>query len=251
MKWFHQIEARSSQLYAAIAMCITALIVFFVSHSFFIAAAIAIFIGVFFTIALKQGESRRTAAIEAGCPELIDILISGVQSGLSLNESLIGLATRGPEVFRPQFASFRDELFSHGDFNKALANVQEELTHPNTDLIFEALRISKALGGAELLNILRLLGNFIREDLTLRREIAVKHNWIRNSAHLSAGAPWILLLLLSTQPSTATAFSTLSGISILTAGLVMTAVAYLWMNRLSKLPVAHRIFHTSDLKLPR
>jgi tight adherence protein B len=210
--------------------------------------AIAIFIGVFFTIALKKGESRRTAAIEASCPELIDVLISGVQSGLSLNESLIGLSSRGPEVLRIYFSSFRDELFSHGDFNRALMNLQEELSHPNTDLIFEALRISKALGGAELLKILRLLGNFIREDLTLRREIAVKHNWIRNSAHLSAGAPWILLLLLSTQPSTAAAFSTLSGVSILIAGLVMTATAYLWMNRLSRLPVADRIFYSHELK---
>jgi tight adherence protein B len=246
VKIFNQSGIRSSQLNTAAAIALTGLIVFALSHSFFIAAAIAIFIGVFFTIALKKGESRRTAAIEAGCPELIDILISGVQSGLSLNESLIGLATRGPESLRSHFSSFRDELFSHGDFNRALRKLQEELSHPNTDLIFEALRISKALGGAELLNILRLLGNFIREDLTLRREIAVKHNWIRNSAHLSAGAPWILLLLLSTQPSTAAAFSTFSGVSILIAGLVMTAIAYLWMNRLSRLPVAHRIFYTSE-----
>jgi len=249
MKFTHQARLRSSQLNTVVAIFSTALIVFVVSHSFFIAAAISIFIGVFFTIALKKGESRRTAAIEAGCPELIDILISGVQSGLSLNESLVGLATRGPEALRIHFSSFRDELFSHGDFNQALLNLQEEFSHPNTDLIFEALRISKALGGAELLNILRLLGNFIREDLTLRREIAVKHNWIRNSAHLSAGAPWVLLLLLSTQPSTAAAFSTFSGISILIAGLVMTAIAYLWMNRLSRLPVAHRIFYSHDPEL--
>jgi tight adherence protein B len=249
MKIINQPVLRGSQLNTVAAMTLTGLIVFVVSHSFFIATAIAIFIGVFFTIALKKGESRRTAAIEAACPELIDILISGVQSGLSLNESLIGLSTRGPETLRSHFSSFRGELFSHGDFNRALRKLQEELSHPNTDLIFEALRISKTLGGAELLNILRLLGNFIREDLTLRREIAIKHNWIRNSAHLSAGAPWILLLLLSTQPSTAAAFSTFSGVSILIAGLLMTAIAYLWMNRLSRLPVTHRIFYTTDSKL--
>ena len=251
MKKIDKSWLRSSQLNTTIAITVTGLMVLLVSHSFFIAAAIAIFIGVFFTIALKKGESRRTAAIEAGCPELIDILISGVQSGLSLNESLIGLATRGPESLQSHFSYFRDELFSHGDFNIALNKLQEDLAHPNTDLIFEALRVSKALGGGELLNILRLLGNFIREDLTLRREIAVKHNWIRNSAHLSAGAPWILLVLLSTQPSTAAAFSTFSGISILIAGLVMTSLAYLWMNRLSRLPVAYRIFltSTSDLSL--
>jgi len=98
------------------------------------------------------------------------------------------------------------------------------------------------LGGAELISILRLLGNYIREDLTLRREIAVKHNWIRNSAHMSAAAPWLLLLLLSTQPSTVEAFGTSTGILILLVGLGLTAAAYSWMNWLSHLPEPNRIF---------
>jgi len=235
------------QIHISIAISLTALIVFAISRSIFIAGAFAIFIAIFFAIALRKSHSKRTAAIEAGSPELIDILISGVQSGLSLNESLIGLSRRGPEVLRPYFTRYQDELLAHGDFTRALSQIQEELSHPNIDLIFEALRISKALGGAELLNILRLLGNFIREDLTLRREIVVKHNWIRNSAHLSASAPWILLLLLSTQPSTAAAFSNFSGVSILLGGLALTAAAYIWMNKLSQMPIATRLFISSHL----
>jgi tight adherence protein B len=76
----------------------------------------------------------------------------------------------------------------------------------------------------------------------LRREIDVKHGWIKNSAHISAAAPWILLLLLSTQPSTATAYSTPTGALILIAGLFMTAIAYFWMNRLGRLPQTPRVF---------
>lgn len=239
--------AGQRKFHISIAISFTALLVFAISHSISIAGAFAIFIAIFFAIALKKSHSKRTSAIEAGCPELIDILISGVQSGLSLNESLIGLSSRGPEVLRPYFTRYQEELFAHGDFTRALSQIQDELSHPNIDLIFEALRISKALGGAELLNILRLLGNFIREDLTLRREIAVKHNWIRNSAHLSASAPWILLLLLSTQPTTAAAFSNFSGVLILLGGLALTASAYVWMNKLSQMPIANRLFLSSHL----
>lgn len=235
------------KFHTSLAISATAVIVFEISHSIAISGAFAIFIAIFFAIALKKSQSKRTAAIEAGCPELIDILISGVQSGLSLNESLIGLSSRGPEVLRPYFTAFRQEIFAHGDFNRALAQIQEALANPNTDLIFESLRISKTLGGAELLNILRLLGNFIREDLTLRREIAVKHNWIKNSAHLSASAPWILLLLLSTQPTTAAAFSTFAGALILAGGLALTACAYIWMNKLSKMPMANRVFFSTPM----
>ena len=102
--------------------------------------------------------------------------------------------------------------------------------------------ISKALGGSELLQILRSLGDFLRQDLALRREIEVKHGWVKNSAHLSAIAPWVLLLMLSTQPSTAAAYSTTTGAVILGAGLVMTGIAYFWMNRLGRLPQTPRVF---------
>jgi tight adherence protein B len=87
-----------------------------------------------------------------------------------------------------------------------------------------------------------MVGDFIRQDLALRKEIEVKHGWIKNSAHLSAAAPWLLLLLLSTQPATAAAYATSTGVIILIAGIFMTAVAYLWMNKLGALPKPPRVF---------
>lgn len=228
---------------SSIAMVLSAcLIAFLFSHSLLISIAFALFIAIFLFIAQQRGDTKRNSAIQGACPELIDILISGVQSGLSLNESLSGLAVRGPEIFRSEFHVFTENLYQSGDFNRALTTVKDSLAHPTVDQIIEALLIAKELGGAELLTILRLLGKFIREDLTLRREIEVKQNWIKNSAHLSAAAPWILLLLLSTQPATAEAFSTPTGIAILCAGLGLTALAYLWMNSLSRIPTPNRIF---------
>ena len=226
-----------------------ALLVSIISRSIFISIAFSAFILIFLTFAQRKTNSKRTAAIEASCPELIDLLISGAQSGLSLSESLVSLITRGPENLKEDFQGFKEDLLEHGDFDLALRRVQINLAHPNTDLIFEALQISKVLGGAELISILRLLGNYIREDLTLRREIAVKHNWIRNSAHMSAAAPWLLLLLLSTQPSTVEAFGTSTGILILLVGLGLTAAAYSWMNWLSHLPEPNRIFGLTEVKL--
>ena len=222
------------------------LVSFLFSHSLLISIAFSLFIAIFIFVAQQRGGSKRSSAIQGACPELIDILISGVQSGLSLNESLAGLAHRGPAVFKLEFQEFAESIYLHGDFNKALAEVQEKLAHPSVDQIIEALLISRELGGTELLTILRLLGKFIREDLTLRREIEVKQNWIKNSAHLSAAAPWILLLLLSTQPATSEAFSTPMGVLILCTGLGLTALAYLWMNSLSHIPTPHRVFSTNQ-----
>ena len=216
--------------------------VFLISNSIYISISFSSFLSIFWVVARKKVSARRSLLIQSSAPEMIDHLRAGIQSGLSLNESLIGLASRGPEVFRDCFSNFRDEIYATGNFDQAITRAKAELSHPSTDQILESLAMARVLGSAELLNILRLLGKFIREDLSLRREIAVKHNWIKNSAHLSAAAPWLLLLLLSTQPSTARAFSTQSGVLILMAGLSMTAIAYLWMNFLAKLPEARRVF---------
>jgi tight adherence protein B len=193
---------------------------------------------------LSRKDSKREIALSNAWPEVIDHLLSGIQSGLSLTEALSGLGERGPEILRPYFQSFRTQLMSDGDFNLALNTLKKQFAQHGSDQIFEALMISKSLGGSELLHILRTVGDFLRQDLTLRREIEVKHSWIRNSAHLSAAAPWLLLLLLCTQPTTARAFSTSTGVGILATGILLTAVAYFWMNKLGQLPSTPRVFRS-------
>ena len=193
-------------------------------------------------VTVRAKSALNESALVAAWPEVIDHLMSGIQSGLSLSESLAGLATRGPELLRPAFIRFKATLFRNGDLSEAIKELKGTFAHHGSDQIFEAILIAKTLGGSELLQILRTLGDFLRQDLALRREIDVKHGWIKNSAHISAAAPWILLLLLSTQPSTASAYSTPTGALILIAGLFMTAIAYFWMNRLGQLPQTPRVF---------
>lgn len=224
-----------------IAIC-TSLICYMFSNSATISLSIGLFTLLFLGLAYKKALSKRYFAIQTAAPELIDLLISGIQSGLSLNETLIGLVERGPEILRPHFTNFKLEIYSTGDFERAIARLKKEIGNHSIDQILECLAMARILGSNELLTILRLLGSFIRDDLALRSEIAIKQNWIKNSAHLSAAAPWLLLLLLSTQQTTSEAYSTRSGAIILSVGLLLTAIAYVWMNYLSKLPEPERIF---------
>jgi len=233
---------KSIYLKVAATFLVSLALVFMISTSIAISC---IFAGLAATASLlytKKSQNKRIAAITSAWPEVIDHLISGIQSGLSITETLIGLSTRGPLVLREYFSEFGERMKVDGDFSAALLRLKVQCGQHGSDQIFEAIAISKSLGGNELLNILRTVGTFLRQDLALRREIEVKHGWIKNSAHLSAAAPWLLLLLLSSQPSTAQAFSTSAGILILITGLVMTAVAYVWMDRLGRLPELPRVF---------
>jgi tight adherence protein B len=217
-------------------------VVLLMTRSFVIGGAFGVLAAGIAFVTFRAKSALNESALVAAWPEVIDHLMSGIQSGLSLSESLAGLATRGPEVLRPAFIRFKATLFRNGDLSEAIEELKGTFAHHGSDQIFEALLIAKTLGGSELLQILRTLGDFLRQDLALRREIDVKHGWIKNSAHISAAAPWILLLLLSTQPSTARAYSTPTGALILIAGLFMTAIAYFWMNRLGRLPQTPRVF---------
>jgi tight adherence protein B len=202
-------------------------------------------------IFLATRAKRQETKFELLWPDVVDHLITGIQSGMSLVESLSQLAERGPRELALYFAEFNRQIRKNGDFNSAIRWLQNQFSHYASDQIFEALILSRSLGGTHLLQILRMVGDFIRQDLALRKEIEVKHGWIKNSAHLSAAAPWLLLLLLSTQPATAAAYATGTGVVILISGIFMTAVAYLWMNKLGALPKPPRVFGSANQKPPR
>jgi len=93
------------------------------------------------------------------------------------------------------------------------------------------------------------LGDHIRADIAVRSEIRAKHGWIRNSAVIATLAPWILLLILSAQPSTVRAFSTSTGVFVLILGITMSVTAFIWMGRVGKMEVTPRIFTIPKLQI--
>ena len=225
-----------------ISFSCTFLAVYFLTASLLLGSAFSLLTMAFTFVVVNNRKGKYELEISASWPEVIDHLVSAIQSGMSLTEALTELSNRGPMVMRPAFTQFKKQVFEDGNFDQGIQNLAEHFKSHASDQIFQALLISKSLGGSELLSILRTLGNFLREDLALRNEIAVKQSWIKNSAHLSSAAPWLLLLLLAMQPSTVDAFSTVTGAGILFIGLFMTVLAYIWMTFLSKLPSVPRVF---------
>lgn len=225
---------------------ITFLSIYLITVSTLFASAFSLLALAFTYVIIKNRSGKLELEIASSWPEVIDHLISGIQSGMSLTEALTELSVRGPLVMRPLFANFKSQILEDGDFDRALSHLSEKFGSHASDQIFEALLISKSLGGSQLLTILRTLGNFLRQDLALRNEISVKQSWIKNSAHLSSAAPWLLLLLLAMQPTTVAAFTTPTGAGILFLGLALTALAYIWMSYLSRLPSVPRVFGKSQ-----
>lgn len=242
-KLAQRLQGKSREIFTCLIVgSVVTVIVLYWSGSLIITLPFSFFALLITWTYLRNRSTRAADELLEVWPEVTDHLISGLHSGMSLSEALVGLATRGPLLVRPHFLLFQHELIRSGDFTRATEELRDRFSSHGSDQIFEAILLAKSLGGSELLQIFRTLGDFLRQDLAVRKEIEIKHGWIKNSAHLSSAAPWLLLLLLSSQPATARAFNQPSGVAILLVGLILTGVAYFWMGRLGRMPKSPRVF---------
>ena len=177
---------------------------------------------------------------DSSWPEALDSLVSALQSGIAIPEAVCSLSVHGPELLRPLFLMIEKELLDGGDFVTILLEAKVQANSAIADQVFETLIFAKDFGGKDSNSALRMLSEFVREDIAVLEEISTKFGWIRNSATLATVAPWLLLLLLSTQRSTREAFATIEGAKILIVGVMLTGIAYVWMERVGSLPIPER-----------
>lgn len=190
--------------------------------------------------------ARKLRNREGAWPVAIENVVSALHAGTPIAESIRILAQHSPENLRDIWIDVDNALRHGGNFEEVLRSASTRLNSGRADQFFLTLIFAKEYGGTSVQRSLRFLANFIREEQQVIEEIETKFGWVRNSAVLAAIAPWILLLILSSQPTTVTAYSTDGGRIILSLGVIATAVAYLWMERISRLPIAPRLLDISS-----
>ena len=190
---------------------------------------------------VRRRRAQRSVELRAAWPEAVDNLASAVRAGLSLPEALTQLGERGPEQLRPAFRRFGADYRATGRFDACLDGLKAQLADPVGDRVVEALRLAREVGGTDLGRLLRTLSAFLREDARTRAELETRQGWTVNAARLALAAPWVLLLLLSTQPSAVAAYDEPAGAVVLLVGGVVSAVAYRLMLRIARLPVERRV----------
>lgn len=177
----------------------------------------------------------------AAWPDAVDDLLSGVRAGLALPEAVAALADRGPTPLRPAFAAFAVEYRAGGSFGAALDVLEERLADPVADRVVAALRLAREFGGSELSVILRTLSTMLREEARTRSEIEGRQSWTVAAARMAVVAPWVTLALLCTRPDAVRAYTSTVGGVVLASAAVATALAYLLMIRIGRLPIDERM----------
>ncbi len=209
------------------------------------AAPIGLCFGVFATAlpwgALSWQAKRRQTALREIWPDAIDNLRSAVRAGLTLPEALSQLADRGPEALQAPFAGFAADYRAGARFSDALDRLKHTLADPTADRLVAALQVTREVGGADLGRLLETLSDFLRDDARTRAELEARQSWTVNGARLAVVAPWLILLLLSTQPEAAAAYHSVAGLFILLAGMGISVICYQLMLRIGSLPAERRV----------
>jgi tight adherence protein B len=195
---------------------------------------------------LRRRVERRRRERRELWPYVVDDLASGIRAGLALPEAVAAVAERGPMSLRPAFAAFVGQYRTSGSFATSLDRLAAELTDPIADRFIAALRLARDVGGTELGRLLRGLGQALRDDARARGEIEARQSWTVNGARLAVAAPWIVLLLLATRTNSIRVYDRPGGLVVLAVGAVLSAVAYLLMRRIGRLPQERR-----TLDMPR
>jgi tight adherence protein B len=188
-----------------------------------------------------RARSRRRAS-RTVWPDAVDHLVSAVRSGVALPDSVSTLAHAGPLPSRAAFAAFESSYRATGNFSVSLDLLKETLADPIADRILETLRMSREVGGTDLVRVLRSLSGYLRDDAAIRAEVEARQSWVVNAAKLGVAAPWIVLLLLSTRPEAAMAYNTAEGTVLIVGGLCLSVVAYRVMLVIARIPEERRWF---------
>lgn len=190
---------------------------------------------------LRARKTKRRRAFAEAWPDAIATLVAGVRAGVSLPEACVALTTRGPAELAGGFEAFAATYRATGSFEAGLQRLREELRDPVADRVAVALALAHEVGGTDLVRVLRTLGDFVREDLRVRKEIEARWSWTVTAARVAAGAPWAVLLMMSTRPEAAAAYDSSAGLIVILTGAAATFLGYRLMLRAARLPDEPRL----------
>lgn len=238
----HQKVGVSGVVAAIVASAVVAfLLVMLLTAAVPVALCFALFASALPVVLLRWQAVRRRAVLREIWPDVVDHLRSAVRAGMSLPEAIMQLGTSGPAPLREPFVEFSRDYRAGQNMETSLRRLKERLADPVGDRIIVALTITREVGGSDLGRLLGTLAEFLRDSARTRSELEARQSWTVNAAKLAVAAPWIVVLLLSTQPDAAEAYRGMTGLMVLAVGLVVSFICYRLMLRIGALPEEDRV----------
>ena len=140
------------------------------TRQFFISVLIGLLLGAAPLVYVLTKRRRRFAKFEAGLPEAIDLMVSALRAGHSLNAALGLVANETPDPVGTEFRICFEEQNYGLELRTALDNLTMRVPLQDLRMVSTAVLIQKESGG-NLAEVLDKTAHVIRERFRLRREV--------------------------------------------------------------------------------
>ncbi len=152
------------------AFIFPAYLIYWRTGNLVIAFAIGLIVGFLPIAYVLRMRTRRMSKFEEGLPEALDLIVSALRVGHSLNSAL-GLVTREcPDPVGPEFRVAFDEQNYGLELKTALENMVTRMPVQDLRIVVTAIMIQKESGG-NLAEVLEKTSQVIRERFRLKRQI--------------------------------------------------------------------------------
>jgi tight adherence protein B len=186
--------------------------------------------------------ARRLSELQRAWPDGIRHVIGGIQSGMSLNQSIASLATNGPEPLRLAFGRFAVGARMVG-VPAALEVVKGQLSDSTSDRVIEVLLLAHERGGRIVTEVLRDLAEATSKDLKTMEEIASDRLEPKINSRAVFALPWFVLVMLCASAGPFRQFyQTAAGVVVILIAAAISLLGIWIVERLSRDPLEERVF---------
>lgn len=181
---------------------------------------------------------QRMAKFNEQLEDALLSISSSLKAGFSINQALDGIAQENRRPISYEFTLLTQELRLGVPFETALRKMSDRLRNPDFELVSVAIITARQTGG-ELTSVLERLASVIRERVRIMHRVQSLTAQGRMQAWLIGAVPvFLFFIMFYISPDMMKSFfSSVTGILILAAVLVMDAIGFFIIRKITKIDI--------------
>ena len=202
--WFNDLVVRSGVVFRPKQWALTAaafaggggLAVAIVSHSIPAGIVVGLIVGLLGPLfLLKRKAKKRAKMLGDQLPNALEVVVRSLEAGHPVPTAIDLVGKEMPDPIGSEFGMAADEIAFGSTLEQAIGRMADRCRHPDMDLFAATVRLQERSGG-NLVGLLKMNANTIRERVRMRLKIAAASSEGRASAMILTAAPICAGLLL-------------------------------------------------------
>lgn len=194
-------------------------------------------------ISYRQRRAKRRDLAEEAWPAMIEeIRVLCGSAGRSIPQALLDVGRRGPEELRSAFAAAERTWALTTEFSTTVDVLKSHLASPTADATCETLLVANELGGGDLDRRLAELAEDRRQDALGRKDARAKQSGVRFARRFVVIVPLGMALAGMSLGDGRAAYATPIGQLLVSVGIGLIIVCWVWSGRVMRLPTQERVF---------